>query len=121
LAKDRAGTAQCQPPTERWQDKRREVRGDPTTLWNVYKETFDYFYLREPSAFLALSMHCHNGGRPLVTAVFDRIFRYLAQLPDVWFASYAEIARWVLDTQREAETHARRLIGQRERDGSKAG
>jgi hypothetical protein len=27
LAKHRAGTAGRQPPTERWQDKRREVRG----------------------------------------------------------------------------------------------
>jgi peptidoglycan/xylan/chitin deacetylase (PgdA/CDA1 family) len=88
----------------------RTLRGDPTTLWNVYKETFDYLYQHEPPAFLALSMHCHNGGRPLVTAVFEKIFRYLAQFPDIWFASYAEIARWVLDTQREAETHARRLI-----------
>jgi peptidoglycan/xylan/chitin deacetylase (PgdA/CDA1 family) len=89
----------------------RTLRGSPMTLWEVYKETFDYLYLREPPAFLVLSMHCHNGGRPLMTAVFDKIFRYMAQFPDVWFASYAEIARWVLDTQRDAETHARRLIG----------
>ena len=27
LAKHRAGTARSRPPTERWQDKRREVRG----------------------------------------------------------------------------------------------
>jgi hypothetical protein len=27
LAKDRARTARSRPPTERWQDKRREVRG----------------------------------------------------------------------------------------------
>jgi hypothetical protein len=89
----------------------RTLRGSPMTLWEVYKETFDYLYQREPPALLVLSMHCHNGGRPLVTAVFDKIFRYLAQFPDIWFASYAEIARWVLETQRGAETHARRLIG----------
>jgi hypothetical protein len=35
----------------------------------------------------------------------------MAQVPDVWFASYAEIARWMLDTQRDADTHARRLVG----------
>lgn len=92
----------------------RVLRASPMVLWEVYKETFDYLYLREPPAFLALSMHCHNGGRPLVTAIFDKIFRYLAQFPDVWFASYGEIARWVLDAQRDADTHARRLIGQRE-------
>jgi peptidoglycan/xylan/chitin deacetylase (PgdA/CDA1 family) len=88
----------------------RTLHGSPMALWEVYKETFDYLYLREPPAFLALSMHCHNGGRPLVTAVFDKIFRYMAQFPDVWFASYGEIARWVLDTQHDADTHPRRLI-----------
>jgi hypothetical protein len=35
----------------------------------------------------------------------------MPQYPDVWFASYGEIARWVFDTQRGADTHARRLIG----------
>ena len=89
----------------------RVLRGSPMTLWEVYKETFDYLYLREPPAFLALSMHCHNGGRPMMTAVYEKIFRYLAQFPDVWFASYGEIARWLLDTQRDADTHPRRLIG----------
>jgi hypothetical protein len=58
----------------------------------------------------AVRWRCHNGGRPLVTSVFDKIFRYMAQFPDVWFASYGEIARWVLDTRRDAATHARRLI-----------
>jgi peptidoglycan/xylan/chitin deacetylase (PgdA/CDA1 family) len=89
----------------------RVLRGSPMTLWEVYKETFDYLYLREPPAFLAISMHCHNGGRPMMTAAYEKIFRYLAQFPDVWFASYGEIARWLLDTQREADTHPRRLLG----------
>jgi peptidoglycan/xylan/chitin deacetylase (PgdA/CDA1 family) len=89
----------------------RVLRGSPTTLWEVYKETFDYLYLREPPAYLALSMHCHNGGRPMMTAVYEKIFRYLAQFPEVWFASYGEIARWVMDTQRNADTAARRLLG----------
>ncbi len=92
----------------------RVLRASPMVLWEVYKETFDYLYQREPPAFLALSMHCHNGGRPLITAIFDKIFDYLAQFPDVWFASYGEIARWVMDTQRGADTHARRLIARRD-------
>jgi peptidoglycan/xylan/chitin deacetylase (PgdA/CDA1 family) len=89
----------------------RTLRGNPKDLWEIYKETFDYLREREPPAFLALSMHCHYGGRPLVSAVFDRIFGYLRQHNDVWFASFGEIARWVMDTQRDADTHPRRLLG----------
>jgi len=87
----------------------RVLRASPQALWDVYKETFDYLYANEPPAFLALSMHCHFGGRPLIAAVFEKIFSYMSQFPDVWLASYGEIARWVMDTQRDAETHARRL------------
>ena len=29
----------------------RVLRASPMDLWDVYKETFDYLYLREPPAF----------------------------------------------------------------------
>ena len=67
-------------------------------------------YLREAPAYLGLTLHCHFGGRPLVCAVFDKILKYFAQFPGVWFASHGEIARWVLDHNIEAETHAKRLL-----------
>ena len=89
----------------------RTLRSSPQDLWDVYKETFDY--LREKRAAGAssrMSMHCHFGGRPLITAVFEKILGYMRQHDDVWFASFGEIARWVMDTQRDADTHARRLI-----------
>ena len=88
----------------------RVLRASPQVLWDVYKETFDYLHEIEPPGFLPLSMHCHFGGRPMIAAVFDKIFSYMKTFPDVWFASYAEIARWVMDTQRDAEAHPRRLI-----------
>jgi peptidoglycan/xylan/chitin deacetylase (PgdA/CDA1 family) len=88
----------------------RVLRASPMDLWDVYKETFDYLYWNEPPALLALSMHCHFGGRPLVSAIMEKILRYMAQYPDVWFASYGEIARWAFETQRGADTHARRLV-----------
>ncbi len=88
----------------------RVLRASPMDLWDVYTQTFDYLYWREPPALLVMSMHCHFGGRPLISAIMEKILKYMAQYPDVWFASYGEIARWVLDTQRGAETHARRLI-----------
>jgi allantoinase len=90
----------------------RVSHASPFVLWEVYKETFDYLYLREVPAFLGLTLHCHFGGRPLVCAVFDKILKYFAQFPDVWFASHGEIARWVLDEKIEAETHAKRLFAE---------
>ena len=88
----------------------RVARASPMVLWDVYKETFDYLYLREAPAYLGLTLHCHFGGRPLVCAVFDKILKYFAQFPDVWIASHREIARWTLDQNFDAETHARRLL-----------
>ena len=35
----------------------------------------------------------------MITAIFDKLFRYMAQFPDVWFASYGEIAQWVSDNK----------------------
>jgi allantoinase len=75
----------------------RVLRSSSLDLWDIYKETFDYLYLRESPAFLVMSLHCHFGGRPMITAIFDKLFRYMAQFPDVWFASYGEIAQWVSD------------------------
>lgn len=72
-------------------------------LWDVYKEGFDYLYAHESPAFLAMSIHCHFGGRPIITAIFDKIFRYMKSHSDVWFASYDEIARWVIDNRMEAD------------------
>ena len=88
----------------------RVARASPMVLWDVYKETFDYLYLREAPAYLGLTLHCHFGGRPLVAAVFDKILKYFSQFPEVWFATHGEIARWTLDENIEADTHARRLI-----------
>jgi hypothetical protein len=88
----------------------RVIRSSPQDIWDVYKETFDYLRAHESPGFLALSMHCHFGGRPMITAVYEKLFGYMRQHDDVWFTSFGEIARWVMDTQRDADTHPRRLI-----------
>ena len=44
----------------------------------------------------------------MITAIFQKIFAYMAQYPDVWFASYGEIAKWVMDNKLEADP--RRLL-----------
>ena len=65
--------------------------------------TFDYLYLREPGSYLPLSLHAHNGGRPMITAIYHKLLTHFAQFPDVWYASHAEIARWVLQNQFELD------------------
>jgi peptidoglycan/xylan/chitin deacetylase (PgdA/CDA1 family) len=86
----------------------RVLRSSSLDLWEVHKETFDYLYAHESPAFLALSMHCHFGGRPMIAAIFEKLFKHMAQFPEVWFASYGEIARWVLDNKLEPDP--RRLL-----------
>jgi peptidoglycan/xylan/chitin deacetylase (PgdA/CDA1 family) len=93
-----------------WSDftDNRVLRSSSMDLWDVYREAFDYLYLREPGSYLPISMHCHNGGRPMITAIYQKIFTYFAQFPDVWYASHGEIARWVIDNRFEADP--RRLL-----------
>ncbi len=81
----------------------RVMESSSLGLWDVYKEAFDYLYLRESPAFLVMSIHCHFGGRPLIAAIFDKILRYMTGHPDVWFASYDEIAQWVLENRLQAD------------------
>jgi allantoinase len=86
----------------------RVLRSSSMDLWDVYKSTFDYLYFNEPGAYLPVSLHCHNGGRPMITAIYQKIFAYMAQYPDVWFASHGEIARWVKTHKLQADP--RRLL-----------
>ena len=46
----------------------------------------------------------------MITAVYEKVLGYMRAHDDVWFSSFGDIARWVMDTQRDADTHARRLI-----------
>lgn len=93
-----------------WSDftDNRVLRSSSVDLWDVYKEAFDYLYLREPGSYLPISLHCHNGGRPMITAIYHKIFTYLAQFPDVWFACHNDIAAWVL--KNKFETNPLRLL-----------
>ena len=72
----------------------RVLRSNPRDLFDVYRDTFDYLYRNEPAAMLVLTLHCHFGGRPLVTAVFEQIINYIRQFQDVWFARHAELGDW---------------------------
>ncbi len=86
----------------------RVLKSSSLDLWDVYKETFDYMYHEEDVSYLPLSMHCQFGGRPMITAIFHKIFTYMRQFPDVWFAPYGAIAQWVYDNDLQADP--RRLL-----------
>ena len=84
----------------------RVMDSNALALWDIYKLAFDYLYLRESPAFLALSIHAHVGGRPHIAAVFDKILKYIAGHPGVWFTSYDEIAQHVLKHRLHADPRA---------------
>jgi allantoinase len=81
----------------------RVLRSSSMDLWDVHATTFDYLYAREAPAFMVLALHCHNGGRPMIAAVMDKVFKHIAAHNDVWWASHAEIARWVFDNKLVAD------------------
>ena len=62
-----------------WSDftDNRVLRSSSMDLWDVYKEAFDYLYQCEPGSYLPLSLHCHNGGRPMITAIYHKLFSLL--------------------------------------------
>ena len=81
----------------------RVLESSSLALWDIYRETFDYLYRDGQPALLVLAIHSHFGGRPTVAAMFDKIFAHIGQQPEVWPATYAEIARWVKDNRLEAD------------------
>jgi len=71
----------------------RVQRGQPRAYFEVYRDTFDYLYEREPGSLLHLAIHAHFGGRPLITAMLHRILDHVRGRSDVWFVRHAELAR----------------------------
>jgi allantoinase len=88
----------------------RVLRSSPRDLWDVYKGTFDYLHRHEPLSLLVLTLHCHFGGRPMITAVFEQVVDYLKQHPDVWFARHEELGRWALSAQPDEHSYQSRYF-----------
>jgi peptidoglycan-N-acetylglucosamine deacetylase len=88
----------------------RVLRSSPRDLWDVYKGMFDYLHRNEPMSMLVLTLHCHFGGRPMITSVFEEIVNYLKQHPDVWFARHEELAQWALKAEVDEHTYQSRYF-----------
>jgi peptidoglycan/xylan/chitin deacetylase (PgdA/CDA1 family) len=88
----------------------RVLRANPRDWFEVYKDTFDYLYVNEPTAFLNITVHCHFGGRPLVAAHVDKILKYVKGFPNVWMPRHDELAQWVLDNDIAEWTNRERFF-----------
>ena len=88
----------------------RVLRGSPRDYFQVYRDTFDFLYAREPGSMLHLAIHGHFGGRPLVAAMFDQILQHFASFSDVWFARHDELAQWAVTQPAEALEYRHRFF-----------
>ena len=82
----------------------------PQDYFNVYRDTFDYLYAREPLSLLVMTVHCHFGGRPLMSAMLDKLLRYFSGHSGVWFARHRELAQWALDGDADEISNAQRFF-----------
>ena len=95
-----------------WSDfvDNRVLRGQPRGYFEVYKDTFEYLLEHEPMGLIHLGFHSHFGGRPLMTAMFDKLLKLFVSHPDVWFPGHNRIAQWVLDQEDDQLTYAKRFF-----------
>lgn len=95
-----------------WSDfvDNRVLRQAPQTFFDVYKDTFDYLQAHEPMGLLHIGFHGHFGGRPLMTAMFDKLLAFLRTQPDVCFPGHQAIADWMLTRDGPELTYANRFF-----------
>jgi peptidoglycan/xylan/chitin deacetylase (PgdA/CDA1 family) len=88
----------------------RVLRQAPRAWLDVFRDTFDYLYRNEPTAYLNLTLHGNFGGRPLIAAMFDKILEYMKGFPGVWFVRHDELARFVMEKQIDEWTYEERFF-----------
>jgi allantoinase len=88
----------------------RVLRASPLDFYDVYRETFDYLYAHEPISMIAIAVHCHWGGRPVMAAMLQKILHYYSQFPDVWFARTSEIADCCIAQNIDSLSYDRRFF-----------
>jgi allantoinase len=73
----------------------RVLRASPRDYLDVYRGTFEHLRRTESASLLHLTLHCHWGGRPLMTAVVEELLDELKRSDDVWFTTNTELAQFV--------------------------
>ena len=96
-----------------WSDfvDNRVLRGAPQTFFDVYKDTFEYLYQHEPMGLIHVGFHAHFGGRPLMTAQFDKLLAFFKSHPDVWYPGHNAMAELIAKRGRDDLTYAKRFFG----------
>jgi hypothetical protein len=67
----------------------------PELVFEVYRDDFDVAY--EEGTLYLLTLHPHLIGMRSRIGYLDELLRYIKSKPNVWFATGAEIARYVRD------------------------
>ena len=97
-----------------WSDfvDNRVLRGTPRSFFDVYKDTFEYLREHEPMSLIHIGFHSHFGGRPLMTAMFDKLLKFLRAQPEVHFPGHNAIAQWILERGDDELSYAKRFFAQ---------
>ena len=95
-----------------WSDfvDNRVLRGTPRDYLDVHRDTFAYLAEHEPMGLLHVAFHSHFGGRPLMTAMFDELLKFLVAQPGVWFPGHNQMVDWALAQPDGATTYAKRFF-----------
>lgn len=65
--------------------------GDTTTIYNRWKDHFDYAHANVPNGVMALTVHPQTIGRAHHILMFERLLDYMSGQEGVWFATLSEI------------------------------
>ena len=87
------------------------LRGAPQTFFDVYKDSFDYLRETEPMGLVHIGFHSHFGGRPLMSAQFDKLLAYLKFHTDVWWPGHNEMAKFIRTLEPDALRYPQRFFG----------
>ena len=77
----------------------RVLRAAPEDWLRCHRDLFDFLYRDEPQSMLNITMHGNFGGRPLMSAMLDKLLGYIRSHAGVWVPRHDELAQWVIQNQ----------------------
>jgi peptidoglycan/xylan/chitin deacetylase (PgdA/CDA1 family) len=75
-------------------------RNAPSIIWEGFKESFDQLYREGKEGrpgWTEIILHCHIGGRPVLSGTIKKCLDYVRQHELVWCTTRNEIATWALN------------------------
>jgi peptidoglycan/xylan/chitin deacetylase (PgdA/CDA1 family) len=74
-------------------------RNAPSIIWEGFKESFDQLYREGTEGMVGwteIILHCHIGGRPVLSGTIKKCLDYVKSHSDVWCTTRNEIAQWAI-------------------------